>query len=239
MAIPRSVHAQLVERFIFNFRMSPDAFAKRLPTAWLQPQICNGWSVVSFCILKLNKVMLSPLPGMFGYETTSCAYRCGVLDTSSGSPESSVYITDRNTDLPMIARLAPFLFADTIPMVKLFINRSGETVDIKVNYLDKQPLFSAKVTPSDKLESQIFPTIEDFTYFIKGGVSSYTPSIYGDQLARVDLAKEDATYEPLNATVDFSWLDGIWQGDGLIYDSAIRATGGRYKWTYRGLKTYE
>lgn len=238
MAIPRSVHARLVERFIFNFRMPPDAFARRLPTDWLQPQVCNGWSVISFCILKLDRVMLSPLPGVFGYETTSCAYRCGVIDISKGNPESSVYITDRNTDLPLIARLAPFLFADTIPMVRLSIVRSDDTVDIKVNYLDKQPLFAAKVTSASKLESQIFPTIDDFSYFIKGGVSSYTPSIYGDQLARVDLAKEDANYEPLNATVDFSWLDGIWPGEGLTYDSAIRATGGLYKWTYRGLKTY-
>ena len=238
MAIPRAVHARLVERFIFNFRMPPDAFAKRLPSSWLQPQICNGWCVISFCILKLDRVMLSPLPGAFGYETTSCAYRCGVMDISNGKPESSVYITDRNTDLPLIARLAPFLFADTIPMVRLSIERSGGAVDIKVNYLDKQPLFSARVTPTDKFVSQIFPTIEDFSYFIKGGVSSYTPSIFGDQLARVDLAKEDANYEPLNAIVDYSWLDGVWPGEGLEYDSAIRATGGRYKWTYRGLKSY-
>lgn len=237
MAIPRSVHARLVERFIFNFRMSPEAFARRLPTPWLRPQICNGWSVVSFCILKLDRVMISPLPGIFGFETTSCAYRCGVIDTSGANEESSVYITDRNTDLPMIARLAPFLFLDTIPMAHVSIERSGSAVRIQANYLDRQPLFLATVT-SGPLNSKVFPTIDDFAYFIKGGVSSYTPSIFGDQLARVDLMKEDANYEPLNATVDFSWLDGIWPGEGLEYDSAVRATGGIYKWTYRGLKEY-
>lgn len=237
MAIPRSVHARLVERFIFNFRMPPESFARRLPTTWLKPQVCNGWCVVSFCILKLDRVMLSPLPGAFGFETTSCAYRCGVMDTSGGREESSVYITDRNTDLPMIARLAPFLFLDTIPMARVSIARDGGAVNVQATYLDNQPLFSAKVTPGE-LTSKVFPTVDDFAYFIKGGVSSYTPSIFGDQLARVDLAKEDASYESLNATVDFSWLDGIWQGEGLEYDSAIRATGGLYKWTYRGLKSY-
>ncbi|HEX7318276.1 MAG TPA: hypothetical protein VF297_30505 [Pyrinomonadaceae bacterium] len=237
MAIPRSVHARLVERFIFNFRMPPEAFARRLPTTWLKPQVCNGWSVVSFCILKLDQVMISPLPGSFGFETISCAYRCGVMDISGGREESSVYITDRNTDLPMIARLAPFLFLDTIPMVRVSIERTGDVVDIRATYLDRQPLFSAQVTRGE-LTSKVFPTVDDFAYFIKGGVSSYTPSIFGDQLARVDLAKEDASYEALDAKVDYSWLDGVWPGEGLEYDSAIRATGGLYKWTYRGLKSY-
>ena len=68
-------------------------------------------------------------------------------------------------------------------------------------------------------------------------MSSYTPSIYGDALAKVDLIKEDPAYVPLEATVDFSWLDGAWRDAGLEYDSAVRATGGEYKWTYRGLRS--
>lgn len=237
MAIPRSVHARLVERFIFNFRLSPDALNTQLPAPWLKPQVLNGWAVVSFCILKLDRVMISPLPGFLGFETVSCAYRCGVIDSSGDGPQPSVYITDRNTDLPMIARLAPFIFLDTIPMVRVSITHENDVVDIQASYLDRQRLFAAKVAPG-KLDSQLFGSVKDFVGFIKGGVSSYSPSIFGDQLTRVDLAKEDANYEPLNANVEFSWLDGAWRDSGLIYDSAIRATGGRYKWTYRGSKPY-
>jgi hypothetical protein len=68
-AIPRAVHARLVERLIFNFRLRPEALAHHLPATWLQPQVFNGWSVVSFCILDLERVMLSPLPGFLGYRT--------------------------------------------------------------------------------------------------------------------------------------------------------------------------
>ncbi len=238
MAIPRSVHAELVERLIFNFRFSPDALDQVLPVTWLKPQVVNGFSIVSFCILKLNRVMVSPLPGALGYETTSCAYRCGVVDHSSGQPTPSVYITDRQTDLPMIARLATWLFADTILMVRPVIEHVSPCTRIAVNYLDGQPMFSATARPAAGWSSRAFPTVDEFGQFLKGGVSSYTPSIYGDSLTRVDLQKDEPTYHPLDAEIDLSHLDGVWKDAGVTFDSAVRAMGGHYKWTYRGLAPY-
>jgi hypothetical protein len=33
--------------------------------------------------------------------------------------------------------------------------------------------------------------------------------------------------------IDLEHLDGVWKDAGVMFDSAVRATGGRYKWTYR------
>jgi hypothetical protein len=239
MAIPRSVHARLVERLIFNFRLTPVALDQVLPVKWLKPQVCNGWSVVSFCVLDLEKVMISPLPGAFGFRTTSCAYRCGVVDTSVNPSTNSVYITDRQTDLPVIARLAPWLFLDTILMVTPKVTHSGDNVDIAVDYLDGQSMFHAKASIASHWKSEVFPTLGDFGSFIKGGVSSYTPSVYGDRLTRLDLQKDEPQYEALAADIDMARLDGVWREAGVILDSAVRAAGhGNYKWTYRGLMPY-
>jgi hypothetical protein len=234
----RTVSARLIERFIFNFRLRPDALAQHLPVSYLAPQVFNGWSVVSFCVLKLDRMILSPLPSWLGFPTTSCAYRCGVIDTSGDDSQPSVYITDRNTDLPIISRLGPWVFADTIHTVRPGIEQTGDTFRITVEYLDRQPLFTAEATPAadpSHLGSEVFESIDAFAAFIHGGVSSYTPSIYGDALAKVDLHKEDPTYEPLRASIDVNSLDGVWQDAGIIFDSAVRATGGTYVWTYRGL----
>ena len=51
--MPRSVSAQMVERYIFNFRLAPQASAANLPVKWLEPQVINGWSVVSFLSAEL------------------------------------------------------------------------------------------------------------------------------------------------------------------------------------------
>ena len=239
MAIPRTVKAVLRERLIFNFRLKPEALAKYLPATWLKPQVMNGWSVVSFCILDLEQTTLWPLPGIFGYRTTSCAYRCGVIDASGSTPQPSVYITDRQTDLPLIARLAPWLLLDTILMVRPELQHGSSETDVAVRYLDNQFMFKGAVRPATSFQSEVFQSIDEFAHFIKGGVSSYTPSVYGDQLTRVDLVKDEPQYEPLTPTVEFDWLDGAWADAGVQLDSAVRAGGGgRYRWTYRGLRPY-
>jgi hypothetical protein len=239
MAIPRSIRARLVERLIFNFRMTPDALDRVLPADWLKPQVYEGWSVVSFCILNLERVTVWPIPGIFGFRTTSCAYRCGALDASQSPASPTVYITDRQTDLPLIARLAPWLILDTILMVRPRITHDGQTIRISVKYLDGQPMFGATARVAAAWKSAVFPTINDFGQFIKGGVSSYTPSVYGDRLTEVDLHKDEPQYQPLDAEIDMTCLDGVWKDAGVVYDSAVRAGGGgRYNWTYRGLKSY-
>jgi len=236
------VTARLVERFIFNFRLRPQMLAERLPVDWLDPLVLKGWSLASFCVLDLDRVTLWPVPPIIPIRTVSCAYRCGVVDASSGVLENSVYITDRNTDRPIIARLGPLVFADTIPSVNATIARSGDEIEISISHVDGQRLFSATASvlqvPAD-LRSQVFDTIDDFSRFIKGGVSSYSPSVRPGLLTRVDLAKEDMTYEALDAEVDFNALESLWRDANLELDCVVRATGGRYRWTYRGTRAIE
>ncbi|MBT2366039.1 DUF2071 domain-containing protein [Streptomyces sp. ISL-10] len=238
MFVPRIVTAQLLERFIFNFRLRPDKLNERLPATWLQPQVFNGWSVASFCVLVLDQVTLWPIPPLINIRTVSCAYRCGAVDLSSSRPVPTVYITDRNADRPLIATVAPFVLKDTIPLVKADVAHSEGVTEVSVSHTDGQRLFSALVHAAPnpgELESEVFDSLEAFVSFIKGGVSSWTPSVQQGMLARVDLAKEDAGYEARTAKVDFSALESLWRDADMTLDSVVRATGGSYRWTYRGL----
>ena len=126
MYIPRSITAELEERLLFNFRVAPETLATQLPVPWLKPLVVNGSSIVSFCILHLKNVTIWPLPGsIIGWKTISCAYRCGVLDSSGGSPQPGVWIIDRLADLPVIAKLSPWLLYDTIPIIRPRIHHVG------------------------------------------------------------------------------------------------------------------
>jgi hypothetical protein len=236
--IGRSIKAQLKERYIFNFRIKPEILESKLPVKWLKPQVIKGWSVVSFCILDVGKITIVPIPNIFDLETISCAYRIGVLDCTEEKPSPSVYITDRNADLPLITKLSPFLLSDAIPYVKASLAHEGDKVRVQVNYADGQSLFSAEMK-FGKLVSELFDSMEEFKTFIKNGVSSYTPSIYPREMARVDLHKSDTVYESMIGQVEYSSLDGIWKDAELKLDSVIKASGGEYKWTYKGLATYE
>lgn len=235
----RTVKAQMVERYIFNYRMPPEELRKRLPAPWIEPQVVNGSCAVSFCILWLDRLTLQPIPALLRFSTISCAYRIGVIDRSVEPPEPSVYVTDRWADLPLISVLGPLVLHDTIPAIKAAIGheQDGDT-HVQMSYTDGAALFSASVRPKPdgQMNSQVFASVDDFAAFIKAGVSSYGPSLQPGALTKVDLIKEDVSYEPLDATIEYSELtDEVWRDGGLEFDSAVRAKGARYTWAYRGL----
>ncbi len=232
----RSVTSRMEERYIFNFRIKPEDLRKKLPVSWLEPQVINGWSVVSYCILWLKKLSVSPIPPILNFETISSAYRIGVIDKSGATPVPSVYVTDRWADLSLIARLAPWILLDAMPLIKAAIGHAESRTYTQMSYLDGTHLFSAESVPAVAgLSSELFETVDNFAEFIKDGVSSYSPSIYPDSYTKVDLHKDDVAYDALDATIEFSELHHTWDDVEMPLDSAVRATGAKYKWTYRGL----
>ncbi len=231
----RSVKARMEERYIFNFRTRPEDLARKLPAPWLEPQVVNGWSAVSFCILWLKRLTVVPFPPLIPFQTVSCAYRIGVIDKSGPAPEPSVYVTERWADLALAAKLAPWTLLDSVPIVKATLAPGNGVTKMAFEYFDRTPLFEADVRPASAFSSQVFASMDAFAAFIKGGVSSYAPSLYAGAFTKVDLQKEDVGYSPLNATVQYSELHRLWDDVEMLLDSAVRATGANYKWTYRGL----
>lgn len=244
MATPRikkspfssSVYGQLVDRYLFNFRADPEALEKHLPqVGWLKPRTINGHGVVSFCLLRLEGVTLWPLPTLLGINTTSCAYRCAVIDSSGEKPEPSVYVLGRNTDLSIISRLGSIAFSGPMQMIQTSIEQTPSHVDIRARYSDGRELFSAKVCQSEaKTDSQLFGSLGEFVDFIKGGASSYTPSNNDGCYSRVDLTEDSNYYEQVDAKIECCSLKEQWKDVGLAFDSAFHAGGGRYKLKYLG-----
>jgi hypothetical protein len=237
MFLPRTVDACLVERFIFNFRVRPEVLTAHLPVAFLRPQVFHGWSVVSFCVLQLEHVILAPLPSWLGLKTVSSAYRCGVLDTSGDRPVPSVYILTRSTDHSLLASLGPQIFASALSRMHFSLIRDGAARTIRIHD-GRQCLFAASIHPSaspDALDSQAFASLDAFADFMSLGITSYTPAMYPGALARVDLQECDTRYTALTARVEQSSLANLLGNAEVPFDSALQATGGRYKWIYRGL----
>lgn len=225
------------ERYIFNFRIRPEHLARKIPAPWLEPQVINGWSAVSFCILRLKKLSVVPIPPVIPFETISCAYRIGVVDTSGGKREPSVYVTERWADLALAAKLAPWILLDSVPVIEAAITHANGGTKVAFDYFDRTPLFAADVRPVASFTSEMFESVDKFALFIKGGVSSFAPSLYAGAFTKVDLLKEDASYSSLTAEVRYSELHRLWSDVEMVLDSAVRATGASYTWTYRGLQS--
>ena len=226
-----SIYGNLVDRYLFNFRVDSDALENHLPKIpWIRPRNINGYGVVSFCLLKLKGLTVWPLPTSLGLGTTSCAYRCAVIDESGKSPEPSVYVLGRNTDLSIISRLGPVLFSGNIRKIDASINRNSENINIVAEYEDGKKMFSATVDSSKPQQnSRLFESTESFESFIKNGTSSYTPSTCDDKYSRIDLETDSNIYQQVNAKINANCLDEEWNDIKLVFDSAYRAGGKLYK----------
>ena len=182
--------------------------------------------------------MLQPIPSALGLETICCAYRCGVIDRSNDCVSPSVYIVGRNTDRRFVTRMAPMIFESAMPRIEAKIEHLPGYTDIRTRFSDGRPLFSARVYPGkekNELKSKAFASLQDFVDFIKDGISSYARSNTPDQYSRIDLYKEDTSYESMHGIVSYSQLDYDWKGAGLEYDSVARTCGrGLYRWTFKG-----
>lgn len=225
-----------MDRYLFNFRMDSDVLEGHIPkVSWLKPRTINGYGVVSFCLLKLKGLTVWPLPSVMGLTTTSCAYRCAVIDVSGEKPEPSVYVLGRNTDLSIISYLGPTLFSGNMEKIDASVDRTAETTKIDARYTDGKAMFSATVDDSKNIrDSKLFESVDSFESFIKKGASSYTPSTQNNKYSRVDLETDSNVYEPVNAKINVNCLDDEWKDTEMVFDSAYRAGGKQYKLMYLG-----
>lgn len=236
MSILPSVRAALAERFIFNFRLPPEALVQFLPAVpWLAPQPVNGFGVASFCVLDLRGITVAPLPTTAGLTSISCAPRYAVLDASSGVPTPAVFVTERQTSSAFGAWFTSLGFSAPHPHMEASIRHEQEAICLDAAEPHGETLFSAVTHPASSLHSELFSSASEFAAFIAQGVTSYGLSRHGSRLTKMDLHKDDADYEPLQVSALHGPLVQEWQAAGGILDSAFRTCGGRYEWTYHGL----
>ena len=232
--IKPSVYGQLVDRYLFNFRMDADYLQSQIPARWLRPRIYNGFGVVSFCLLRLKGVTLWPLPTLMGIDSISCAYRCAVMDLSSGVPQPSVYILGRSTNVPIIGKLGTALFSGDMQVMNASIKQRVNHCDIQVSDNQGNMIIAAHTRSSSRLKSVLFNSVDEFVTFIKGGLSSYTPSTHLGKMSRVDLVEDSNTYRPIDAKIDCASLSNLWKDSRIEFDSAFHATGGLYRLAFLG-----
>ena len=236
MNIIPPVRAELAERFIFNFRMPLAALAEYLPAPWLSPQPVQGYGVASFCLLDLRHITVAPLPTTIGLHSLSCAPRYAVLDYSGGEPKPAVFVTERQTSSAFGAWFTGLGFSCHHPFAPARITHHEGGADIQVEEDEGALQFSASVCAAKRTPSELFASVEEFGAFIAQGVTSYGLSRHRNRLTQVDLHKEDHGYEPLEVCSLQSPLLEHWQAQGAVLDSAFHTSGGRYQWSYHGLR---
>jgi hypothetical protein len=232
-----TLSATMRERFIVNYRMPVEALAGYLPAPWLGPQDINGFALASFCLLDLRDVVAEPLPSRLGVSMISCAPRYAVIDRSAVPPRPAVFVTERYTNSAFGSFVTKLGFSAAHGHVDARIDHSGSgEVDLRVVDDRDELMFEAIVRPTSFAVSSLFGSIDEFVTTIAVGVRSYGLARHEGKVTVLDLAKDDACFEPFEALSVGGSVVQQWTADGAELDSIFRTTNARYAWTYHGLK---
>jgi hypothetical protein len=235
MSFLPAVRARLTERYILNFRMPPVKLEKYLPAPWLRPHVIRGHAIVSFCLLDLRDITISPLAARSGLRSVSCAPRFAVIDESQKGAPPAVYVTERRTSSAFGAWFTSLGFSAPHPYAAAQIRRQDQAIEIVVTERGEGQHFEAILRPDRAARSEVFADPQEFGEFIKVGVTSYGLSRYPGLLTRLDLRKTEGRYDPLETMAIHSPVVNQWAADGAVLDSAFRTVGGSYEWSYKGL----
>jgi len=230
MGVGRAVHADVVHRHVFNFRMDPDEASRMLPVPWLEPAIVDGSAIFSFCPYILRRLTVGRVPAWLGLHATCAAYRLAVVERTSAGPRPSVWVPGRSTNSRLVSWGSEWWIR-----TPRFDRMSRALRRAEHNLLEYErrgaTRFRAVLGPGDAdaaLESRAFAGEQAFACFMDAGTTSVAPGRRAGDLVRIDLDAAGTRWAAL-PVVEIS--------DALLprsatFESAFIGRGGSYVWTF-------
>ena len=220
----RTARADVLARYIINFRVEPSTARSLLPVDWLEPQIVNGFAVMSFCPYVLDAVRVGGLPKMFGISSICSAYRLAVLDLSTPTPRPAAWVPARQTNARAVATLGPRSLRTSFERIRATITdeASTATTSIRMSHRNGDTHFLASVQPAVRPYGMLFEDTEAFANFFTAATTSWAPSSVTGSWMQLNLNAGDTCYSPLTVTEV-----GVGVGVGV---------GGPYRWSCAGLR---
>lgn len=219
-----SVHGNVLDRYLFNFRINLDKLEKHMPALeWLEPRNAHGYGVVSLCMILFKGLTIQPFP-MIGINTVACAYRYSVMDVSGKEPVPTVYLVGRNTDSTFANCFGPLILSSRLGKTTSTIKKSKEgNLDVDIKSSDTRTVISATILQSKpQRKSVLFESTKKFKDFMSDGLVSYTPGLTDGKYARCDFEGAAFNYEQIDAKVNKSYLAEDWGDEDFVFDSAYK-----------------
>jgi len=216
------VACTIERRLLLNYRIDPELVTAQLPPGF-RPQLISGWAVGGVCLIRLSRTRPSGLPGWLGLSSENVAHRFGVEWDDNGETHVGVYIPRRDTNSRVVAAAGGPVFPGLHHRSQFDVNESPDRIRISLRSSDRQVRVEVEAQPTDRLESQLFRSVEDAMQFFKRGSVGWSPSSTGT-LDHVQLVSDRWTARPLAVSrVISSVFDdpGQFPADRCTFDSGL------------------
>jgi hypothetical protein len=225
--VRRIVRAEVVTRYVFNFRLRPADAAAMLPVPWLEPDVVDGSAILSFCPYVLRRLTVGRVPAWMGLRAVCAAYRLAVVEETPAGPRPAVWVPGRSASSPLVTRGSRWWLHT--PRFEHIAPRRGAAEGVLEYDRGGAAPFRAVLGSQRRglvRSSRVFTDDRDFGCFMSSGTTSLAPSRHDGALVRIDLDARGTRWEEL-PVVDV--VDDLVPA-GATFESAFVGHGGSYAW---------
>ena len=173
----RTVRAEVVTRYVFNFRLHPEDAHAMLPVPWLEPAIVDGSAILSFCPYVLRRLTVGRVPPWLGLRAVCAAYRLAVVEHTTSGPRPAVWVPGRSASSTLVMRGSSWWLRT--PRFEHIAPRRCEPVRLleyaRAGGAPFRAVLGSRDHPSVRA-SRAFTDDLDFGCFMSAGTSSLAPS---------------------------------------------------------------
>jgi hypothetical protein len=170
-------------RLLVNFRADPAVVQRILPHPF-RPKLHGAHSLVGICLIRLEQIRPSGVPGLLGISSENAAHRVAVEWTdSAGAQREGVYIPRRDTSSVLNRLVGGRLFPGEHHPARFLVADDGSHVELSMHSLDSSVSVRIVGDAAESLPaSSCFATLADASAFFEGGSLGYSATRDGDRL---------------------------------------------------------
>lgn len=218
MSIIRTVHARLRRRLLISYRVDPGVAASLLP-AGFRPQIIDGAALAGVCVLGLESIRPSGVPGRVGLRSENAAHRIAVEWDGERDVERGVFIFERHSSAwhPVIfgGRLFPGVHRRARFRIEESADRYALTMEAGTHSL------TADVEVGGEWSSRFFSSVQEASDFYRAGRVGWSLGRDGSRAEAVTLTSDEWSVEGARLhRLRSSFFDALPEG-AAVFDSVV------------------
>lgn len=232
--IANQVDCIIERRLLLNYRVDPELVVPLLPTGF-RPQIVSGWAVGGVCLIRLARTRPSGVPGWMGISSENVAHRFAVEWDEGEGTQTGVYIPRRDTNSRIVAAAGGTIFPGVHHRSRFSVTEGSDEIHIRVDSADAEVHLQVDGRPADRLDSQLFASVDEAMEFFKRGAVGWSPAS-DDTLDQVRLTSDRWTAKPVGVSFVVSSLfddPDLFPPGRCQFDSALLMEDLQATWTGR------
>jgi uncharacterized protein YqjF (DUF2071 family) len=180
------IEGVIARRMLLNFRADAEVVQRLLPPP-LRVDEHRGHAIVGVCLIRLEKLRPSGLPGSLGLSSENMAHRVAIRYPAPEGVRSGVFIWRRETDQRLVELLGGRLFPGVHGHARFRVreNENRLAMDV-VTDGGADVSFSASVLEEWRATPS-FATFDEASEFFRRGDCGFSCSLRGDELEGLQL----------------------------------------------------